>query len=198
VLPGTYAVVVHAGPNVRRTTVAVKQDPRTHYTLAQLALNHATFAQALDDFSRVDVALNRLSTVLNEAPLRIKALDAGKHGALALQVADAASKAKLLLLSITENPLNDQDNDFLTDVLRERWQTQIETFNSFSPPSQAQLDENAALHALTNERLRAVAQFERGELQSVDGALRANGLAPLTTLTQKPAIYNPGANAPDR
>lgn len=191
VLPGTYAVTVRAGSTLLRTRFEVRQDPRTHYSLAQLAQNHAAAQLALGDFSRVDITLNRLSTVINEAPLRIKALEARKNGALALRVADAGSKAKLLLLSITENPVNDQDDDFLTDILRERWQTQIETFNAFTPPTQAQMRENASLHALTNQRIRAAAQFETSVLRSVDEALRAEKLAPLTTLTAKPAIYDP-------
>src|SRR5579872_402420 len=177
-LPGTYTVVVHAGSTTLRTRFEVEQDTRTHYSIAQLAQNRAMVAQAVADFSRIDGALNRLSSVIKEGPARVAATDA-QHGALALRAADAAAKAKLLLLSITENPINDQDNDFLTDVLRERWQTQIETFNSFTPPTQAQLEENAALHALTNERMRAVEQFEQGELRSVDGALLAAGIKPL-------------------
>lgn len=192
VLPGTYTAVVHAGSLKLRSAFSVRQDPRTQYTLAQLARNRDAVQLALDDFSRTNEALNRLSTVINEAPLRLKSLDKRKNGALALRIADAESKAKLLLLSMTENPLNDQDDDFLTDILRERWQTQIESFNAYGPPSQAQLQENAALHSLTYDRLRAVAQFEAGELRSVDDALRAQKLAPLSTLTQKPAVYNPG------
>jgi hypothetical protein len=194
VLPGTYTAIVHAGSQTLRRQFEVRQDPRTHYSLAQLAQNRDAIQLALSDFSRVDEALNRLSTIISEAPLRAKQLGNASNGTLALRVADAASKAKLLLLSITENPINDQDDDFLTDILRERWQTQIESFNGFAPPTQAQLQENAALHALTNERLRAVQQFETTQLRGVDDALRAQKLAPLTTQTQKPAIYNPGGS----
>jgi photosystem II stability/assembly factor-like uncharacterized protein len=197
VLPGTYTLVLHAGSTTLRAPIAVRQDPRTHYTRAQLAQNQGAVQLALNDFSRTNEALNRLSTVIDEAPLRIKALNDRKAGALALRVADAASKAKLLLLSITENPVNDQDDDFLTDILRERWQTQLGALNAYAPPTQAQLQENAALHALTNERLHAVAQFETAQLQSVDAALRAQKLPPLTTLTQKPKIYNPGTGGDD-
>ncbi|HKU67831.1 MAG TPA: hypothetical protein VJP85_08645 [Candidatus Baltobacteraceae bacterium] len=197
VLPGTYTAVVHAGPLTLRTAFPVRQDPRTHYTLAQLAANRNAVQLALDDFSRTNDALNRISTILNEAPLRVAVLNQRKDGTLALRVADASSKAKLLLLSITQNPQNDQDDDFLTDILRERWQTQIESFNAFGPPTQAQLQENASLHALTLERLRAVAQFERGTLHAVDEALRAQRLAPLTTLTQKPVLYDPNASEDD-
>jgi len=186
VVPGMYTAVVRAGSVTLRRPFIVQQDPRTHYTLAQLRRNHDAVQLALNDFSRVDEALNRLSTVIGEAPSRIAALNKNKQGALALRVADAASKAKLLLLSITQNAQNDQDDDFLTDILRERWQTQIETFNSLTPPTQAQLQENAALHALTNERLRAVRTFESKILRSVNAALAAQKLEPLSKAMQKP------------
>ena len=194
VLPGTYGVLVHAGSTVLRARFDVRQDTRTHYSLAQLEANRAAIAHALDDFSRVDAALNLLSTIVDEAPLRVQALNARNAGALASRVADAATQAKALLLSITQNPQNDQDNDFLTDILRERLQTQIGTFGSYTPPSQAQLEENAALHALTNQRLRAVAQFRQTQVRSVDRALREQHLPSLTQLTRKPAIYDPGGS----
>ncbi|HEY9180871.1 MAG TPA: hypothetical protein VIO32_09125, partial [Candidatus Baltobacteraceae bacterium] len=192
VLPGAYTAIVHAAGATLRERFRVEQDPRTHFSMAQLALNRSAGARVLNDFSRVDDALNRLSTVIDEAPLRINVLNAQKKGALALRVADVAGKAKLLLLSITQNPINDQDNDFLTDILRERLQTQIETFNSYAPPSQAQLQENAVLHALTNERLGQVAHFEAREMRGVDDALRAQKLAPLTTRTHTVPVYDPG------
>jgi photosystem II stability/assembly factor-like uncharacterized protein len=187
-LPGRYTLVLHAGVTVRRPIV-VEQDPRTHYTAAQLRQNYVAMSEVFGDFGRVNVALNMLSTVLNEAPLRTAALNKAQKGALALQVAAAASEAKLLLLSITQNPVNDQDDDFFTDVLRERLQTQMGAFGG-GVPTAAQLTENAALHALTNQRLRAVAAFEAGMLTQVDAALGAAKLAPLTTLTQQPKVYD--------
>jgi len=190
VLPGKYTLMLHAGVTVRRTIV-VQQDPRTRYTAAQLRQNYAAMSEVFNDFGRVNVALNGLSTVLNEAPLRTAALNQAGNGALALRVAAVASQARLLLLSITQNPVNDQDDDFFTDVLRERLQTQMGTFGgSAGPPTAVQLSENAALHDLTNQRLRAVAAFEAGALREVDAALRAAKLAPLTTLTQQPKVYD--------
>jgi photosystem II stability/assembly factor-like uncharacterized protein len=190
VLPGRYTLVLHAGATVR-SSIVVRQDPRTHYTAAQMRQSYDAMRQVFGDFGKVNVALNVLSTVLNEAPLRTAALNRSQNGALALQVAGAASEARLLLLSITQNPTNDQDDDFLTDVLRERLQTQMGTFGgSAGPPTAAQLQENAALHALTNERLRAVAAFENGMLRQVDGALRSAKLLPLTTLTRQPKVYD--------
>jgi photosystem II stability/assembly factor-like uncharacterized protein len=192
VVPGTYTAIVHAGKATLRRSFTVEQDPRTRFTLAQLKENHAIQQQAMADFSRVDVALNELSTVVNEAPLRAQVLQARKQTDLIARVNDAAIRAKALLLSMTQNPRNDQDNDFLTDILRERWQTQIATFNSYAPPTQAQLSENAALHALTNARLAAVDRFDTNILRNVDAALREQKLPPLTTLTHKPPVYDPG------
>lgn len=185
VLPGTYTVVVHAGKTTLREPVSVQQDPRTHYSIAELRAAHDAQRDVLSDFDRVDKALNTLSTIQNEAPLRAKALNASGHGALAARVADVAAQAKSLLLTITQNPANDQDNDFLTDILRERLQTQLYTFGSYAPPTQTQLQENAALHALTNDRMTAVRAFENGSLSSVNAQLRAQKLPPLTTLTKK-------------
>ena len=188
VLPGTYTVVVHAGSQTLRRNLTVEQDPRTHYTLAQLRSAQSAARRVLQDFDRVDKALNMLSTVINEAPLRVKALNAAHQGALALRVADVSAQAKMLLLSITQNPRNDQDDDFLTDVLRERLQTQIGTFNSYAPPTDAQVQENAQLHALTNDRMAAVHAFESGALQSINAQLRAQKVLPLTTLTKKAPV----------
>lgn len=180
VLPGVYTVELHAGKRVLRGRVLVKQDPRTHYTQAQLRARQAMLAALFADFSRVDVALNTLSAVLQQAPLRQAVLAFSENVGLASRVGAAAAAAKRLLLSITQNPANDQDNDFLTDVLRERLQTQIDTFASYAPPTAAQATETAALHALAIRRLRAVAAFEAGPLHVVDAQLRALKMAPLT------------------
>ncbi len=124
VVPGTYTFVLRTGSAVLRSPIVIRQDPRTHYTQAQLRDGYESMRSLLDDFGHVNAALNMLSTVLNEAPLRTAELDSPAQRALAAQVAQAQSQAKALLLSITQNPRNDQDDDFLTDILRERLQAQ--------------------------------------------------------------------------
>lgn len=185
VIPGTYTLLLRAGSQTLRRSFAVRQDPRTDYSRAQLEQADTALAGLMNDLSGVDAQLNTLSTVIREAPLRMQTLHASGDGSLALRVAAAAAKAKLLLLSMTQNPMNDQDDDFLTDVLRERLLTQIETFSSFAPPDQAQLQESAALHALANERIRAVQRFRADDLHAVDAALRAKKLTPLTAATAR-------------
>jgi hypothetical protein len=115
------------------------------------------------------------------------------------RIDDVAAQAKRLLLTITQNPLNDQDDNFLTDVLRERMQVQLGYIgSSFGPITQAQAQQNEQLHALTNERLNAMKVFETTQLAGIDGQLRALKLQPLTKLTKQPAVYNPGSDGDSR
>ncbi|HEY8315200.1 MAG TPA: hypothetical protein VIG51_13645 [Candidatus Baltobacteraceae bacterium] len=189
VLPGTYAVRVRAGKRILAQRVIVKQDPRTHYTMVQLRARRDALAGLLADFGRVDNALNGLSTIVGESPLRAKALGTAGNAGLAARVTAAGARAKGLLLTITENPTNDQDDDFLTDILRERLQSTIGSFDSsYAPPTQAQSSEIAALHALANERLHAYETFERSDVDPIDAELRAAGQPPLTVPTKKPRI----------
>jgi hypothetical protein len=199
VVPGRYTFVLRAGGQTLRAPIVVLQDPRTHFSAAQLLSGYESMHELMDDFGRVNAMLNTLSTVLHEAPLRANQLRARGNSALALRLSGAAAKADELLLSITQNPVNDQDNDFLTDVLRERLQTEIGYASSnFGPVPQAQAQQIAELHALTNGRERAFKAFAATELRAVNEQLRAAKLPAVTTLTKQPKIYNPGGGADDR
>ncbi|MFN2450428.1 MAG: WD40/YVTN/BNR-like repeat-containing protein [Candidatus Baltobacteraceae bacterium] len=191
VLPGTYSVVVHASAQTLRTNVVVRQDPRTHYTASQLRTGHDEQRQLTGDFGRVNVALNMLSTVTSEAPLRAAALVASGQTKLAQAATRAGAQAKRLLLTITENPVNDQDNDFLRDILRERLQSALGYTPLAGPLPESQRLQNAALHALTNDRMNAVKRFETATLRALDAQLAAQKLASLEKLTAMPQIYNP-------
>ena len=98
----------------------------------------------------------------------------------AAEVGDEAAK---LIPIFTSNPLNDQDNDFLPDVLRERMQSEIDTyFDSNAPPTEAQIREDAALLQLARERLieyQALAQ----RVKDIDAQLQIAKLASLRTET---------------
>lgn len=191
VVPGRYTAVIHDGARTLRESFEVRQDFRTHYTAGQLREGAEQTEMLMRDFDRIDRALNVVSTVLNEAPLRVKALNAAGNGALALRVSDVATQARTLLLSITQNPMNDQDDDFLTDLLRERLQFEIDyTQSTFGPPPQGIRRENASLNALTADRLRAFQAFRAGPLAQIDAALRAAKQQPLTTLTVNPEVYS--------
>ena len=191
VLPGTYTVAVHANGTTLRRAVVVEQDPRTHYTRAQLREGYLAQRQLNGDFDRVDRALNMLSTVINETPLRAAALTGKGQTQAAQTVTRTGTQAKRLLLTITQNPANDQDNDFLTDILRERLQTALGYVPLAGPLPQSQQAQNAQLHALTNDRMRAVDQFRSVSLHAADALLTAQSLPPLEKQSKPPQTYNP-------
>jgi hypothetical protein len=98
---------------------------------------------------------------------------------LAQAVEALVQQAPALTASFTSNPKNDQDNDFLPDVLRERLQSQIDTyFDSFAPATAAQVREDAALHRLTEMQLNAFAPYQ-AKVRDADAHLRAAKLEPI-------------------
>ena len=181
VMPGHYTIVVHAGATMLRTPVEVRPDPRERDMTMNHAARYAFEHRLLAQWSRVDLALNTLSTVQEQADARKAAiaktspnepmlarLDAIKAGAVALQA------------TITSNPRGSQDDDFLRDILRERVQSLIFTLDTFKAPTVEQKRESKIVEALGTERLHAVDQFVNTELRSVNDALKAMKLAPLT------------------
>ncbi|MGZ3541612.1 MAG: WD40/YVTN/BNR-like repeat-containing protein [Vulcanimicrobiaceae bacterium] len=189
VLPGTYTVRVHVGGHTLTQAIVVKQDPRSHYTIAQLRAHRDALRDLYGDFNRVDRALDQLSTIAYEAPLRDKSLTGAGNAALAGHVTEVAAHARALLLTLTEDPINDQDNDFLTDTLRERLQSTIDSLSSsYAPPTQAQIQEIHDIDALTADRMRAFKRFACEEVEPLNVQLRAANLSTITRLTRKPVL----------
>jgi photosystem II stability/assembly factor-like uncharacterized protein len=183
VVPGRYTVRLHVDGATLTQTVVVVQDPRTHYTASELQTHRDRVVALLDDLSRVDRALNVLSAVALEAPLRAQKL---ADAATATQVRAIGLEAQTLAASMTSNPKNDQDNDFLVDVLRERLQTQIDSyFGSLGPATQEQRREDAELQRLTAQRMQAFDAYVL-RLDAVDAQVKAANLPSLRTVTPKP------------
>ncbi|MBC5815589.1 MAG: hypothetical protein GIW97_03515 [Candidatus Eremiobacteraeota bacterium] len=145
VVPGRYTIVIHDDKRTLRAPIDVVPDPREQNKpmnhAARYALEHRLYAL----WSRIDIALNMLTRVQKEAEKRH--LDKIKTDAAALQAA------------ITSNPRNDQDDDFLTDLLRERVQSLLFTFDTWQTPTVEQERESRVLEALAGERLGAVDRF---------------------------------------
>jgi len=182
-LPGTYTVRLHVDGHTLETHVHVNADPRTHYTLAQLTRRQDAVRSLLDDLSRLDDGLTTLSTVAQEAPLRARAIPARAITTLAFELGKLPDEAEALIATATSNPRNDQDNDFLTDALRERLQTELDTyFEAFAPPTAERAREDAELHRLTAQRLQAFAAFS-DRVAAFDAQLKAQGAPPLETRT---------------
>ena len=179
VVPGRYTVRVHVDGRTYARPLVVRQDPRTHYTIAQLQERRARVQALLADLSRVDDALNTLGAVAANGPSRAAALKAAGDAQLAQHIETLVQQAPALVASFTSNPKNDQDNDFLPDVLRERLQAQIDTyFDSFAPATAEQRREDEVLHRLTQTQLGAFAPFAAG-VRDADSQLRAAKMQPL-------------------
>ncbi|MEO6912646.1 MAG: hypothetical protein ABI182_01320, partial [Candidatus Baltobacteraceae bacterium] len=135
VLPGKYIAQLTIDGTVLRRPITVKADPRNTWTQTQLGERQSQLRELFGDLSRLDTILNNLNSTKTPG-------------------------ATALMLTMTSNPQNDQDNDFLQDRLREALQTQIGTFQAgFAPPTAAQRAQTAMLHAQTNDRAAAYAAF---------------------------------------
>jgi photosystem II stability/assembly factor-like uncharacterized protein len=186
--PGTYTLRLNTGGRTLEQKVVVHPDPRLHYSQADYEATYALQMQLLAEFSRVDDALNVLGTVAAEAPLREAALKKSGNVDLAASVAASGIAATALSATFTSNPRNDQDDDFLKDVLRERIQTVLFSFTSYAPPTAEQLRESRDVFALGEQSFAAYAAFAR-TVDALDVKLTVAHLAPLrqSTVTPKPA-----------
>jgi photosystem II stability/assembly factor-like uncharacterized protein len=185
--PGTYTLRLAVGGRTLQQKIVVRADPRLHYSQADYEANYALQTRLLDAFSSVDVALNDLSAVVAEAPLRAAALQKLGDAALAGRVTAAGASARGTIASITSNPRNDQDNDFLEDLPRERLQSMLYTFTSFARPTAEQQRESDDVLAATRQWLAAYATLARS-LDELDRRLAAGHLPSLrhSTVAPKP------------
>ncbi|MBV9278080.1 MAG: hypothetical protein JOZ97_07600, partial [Candidatus Eremiobacteraeota bacterium] len=190
VVPGRYSIVLHADGRTLRAPIIVHRDPRDDATLLDHVARYRLEHQLYADWSRIDTALNTLSTVQRESEARKVALQkaGATDSALIAQLDASKSRAAALQSTLTSNPKSDQDDDFLKDVLRERVQAHLFLFDTFKRPTAEEEREGRALHALTNERVHAVSAFVSG-LDAVNAQLARLNLPSLvhaTTALEKP------------
>ncbi|PZR56761.1 MAG: hypothetical protein DLM50_07405 [Candidatus Meridianibacter frigidus] len=187
VVPGSYTIVVHAGNATLRGPVLVKQEPRDNTSLSSHQAVYLLQRSLLADWSRIDLALNTLGVIQREAAQRATAVakTAPKDPLLA-DLETTKARAAVLRSTITSNAKNDQDDDFLRDLLRERVQSLLFVLDSFEAPSEPLSREAAVLHALTDDRVRAVDAFVATEVRARNDALRTRNLPPLQQPTKSP------------
>lgn len=148
--PGRYTVRLHVDGRVLQRSVEVVADPRSHYTQVHYQARFRLMRTLLDDISAVDSMLNGLDDIAQAS--------AGKP---------AATRARALVAAMSSNPRYDQDDDFLTDRVRERLQSLLGSFDgSFAPATAAQSSEALQLHAEVLNRVIEFAEFRAGLLQS--------------------------------
>jgi photosystem II stability/assembly factor-like uncharacterized protein len=129
VVPGTYAVRLHAGTRTVERTLEVRPDPRAHWTQAQYLARY-DFVNALDqELSAIDAALNRLDALRAHPPLAQRsALDA-------------------VYSQLTSGVVNSEDDQWRPDKLRERLTILLGVVNlSQGPPLPPHVREAAEIH----------------------------------------------------
>ncbi|MBV8530683.1 MAG: hypothetical protein JO104_05150 [Candidatus Eremiobacteraeota bacterium] len=180
VRPGHYTLVVHADRRAVRVPVEVLADPRERRQAMDHAARYTLEHRLYADWSRLDLALNRLSTVQEQADARKSAVaKANASDPLLAQLDAIKAHAAALQATMTSNPKADQDDDFLMDLLRERLQSLIFTFDTWRAPTVEQERESKIVEALETDRLHAVDRFVNTEVRTLNDALKAAHLAPL-------------------
>ena len=142
------------------------------------------------ELSAIDDALNGLDNVRVQLPDRIAAI---KDAALADRARAVLADAKRIEGTLSSQPVNDQDNDFLEDLLRERVLSFV-GYLSPGAPTAAQVAESNALQREGVTALAGYRAFVEREVRPLNDALRAAGLTPLD-LNALPAKMKPDPNA---
>jgi photosystem II stability/assembly factor-like uncharacterized protein len=189
VLDGTYTVRLRRDGHVFTQTIRVlpasgaasANDRRTGHAFAETMSGELT---ALDD------ALNGLDNVR----LQVDALAAPTDAALAERARSTRDAAVRLEATISSQPVNDQDDDFLEDLLRERVLTFLSDLGT-GVPTQAELAEGATLQREGAAALARYHAFVTGEVLPLDAALRAAGRPPIDLrATPAPTKRDPNAD----
>jgi hypothetical protein len=183
VLAGTYTVRLHRDGRVFTQPLHVGGVADAHARQA-----YAFVSGVADELSALDDALNGLDNVRLQTAALPKLDDA-----LAAQVARTREGAAQLEATITSHPINDQDDDFLEDLLRERVLTFLNDLGT-DPPTHADVDEAAALRREGDRALARYRAFLASDVRPLDAALRAAG-HPAIDLGAIPAPTKPDPNA---
>jgi hypothetical protein len=142
------------------------------------------------ELSALDGALNVLDNVRLQLPDRIASVT---DPALAARARDVLAQAQRVETSISSQPVNDQDDDFLEDLLRERVLTFVSDLSPGAPTG-PELAEGAALQRAGATALAGYRAFVDRQVRPLDDALRAAGAHPLD-LNAVPPIVKPDPNA---
>lgn len=186
---GAYTVRLHRDGATYSGTIRVLRDPMLASRTAELA-GYAFAGAMYDELSRLDDALNALDNARLQIPERLPAI---RDAALAAQAHSVLADAQRLEATISSQPVNDQDDDFLEDLLRERVLTFLSDLSP-GPPTAAQRTEAAALQREGNATLQRYRAFIANQVGPLNDALRAAGLAPLD-LGALPPKTKPDPNA---
>jgi photosystem II stability/assembly factor-like uncharacterized protein len=189
VLSGTYTVRLLRDGKTYAQTLVVLRDRRV--ASAQDELRGYRFQTAMyAELSALDGALNVLDNVRVQLGDRLAAI---KDGALADRARAVLAENARVERTISSQPVNDQDDDFLEDLLRERVLTFVFDLSPGAPTA-AQVAEGTALRREGTTALSGYRTFVDQRVRPLNDALRAAGVSPLQ-LDALPPKVKPDPNA---
>ena len=178
VIPGTYTVRLTLDGHTMTQAFDVRQDPRLHYTQAELVAAHAFYARELELYSNVNRALNRVDGVIASATHELSSTPAPSAD-LSAKLQAALAGARAVRSDLTADYHNDEDSIQRPGKLRE----DIEDFAGgyrTGPPSAATRAYASRANAEYTAVMARVSAFFAGDVSTADAALKAAGRKPLT------------------
>ena len=186
---GRYTVRLNRDGHTYEQAIEVHRDRRVP-TVPDELRNYHFQATMYAELSALDDALNVLDNVRLQLAERIGTLTDASLIARARAVIDQAQHTEG---AISSQPVNDQDDDFLEDLLRERVLTFVGDLGPGAPTA-AEFAEGAALRRDGAAALAGYRAFIDRGVRPLDAALRAAGARPLD-LRAIPPITKPDPNA---
>lgn len=178
VAAGRYSIVLKVDGRSYTRPVLVKADPSAPWSTAAEASWRLTMLDIAGRMSAIDDALNALDALDKNLDARSK--QAKGDPRLADMIAVVKSGASSVRAPLTSSPKNDQDDDYLPDMLRERLQALWYTIEgSRYAPTQAQLAELQVLASIQTEDSSRYVSFMTGQVAALDVALKAAGMQPV-------------------
>jgi photosystem II stability/assembly factor-like uncharacterized protein len=189
VLSGVYRVRLHRDGTVYERPLRVLRD-RALRSADDEQRGYALAKSLSDELSALDDALNALDNVRLQVADRSASIT---DAALAERARAVATEAKRLEGTISSQPVNDQDNDFLRDLLRERVYSLLGNVAS-GTPSQAMVTEASVLQREGATALATYGTFVAKQIVPLNAALKAAGTTAFD-LQAKPPKTKPDPNA---
>ncbi|HYK53754.1 MAG TPA: hypothetical protein VEV38_09520, partial [Candidatus Eremiobacteraceae bacterium] len=178
VAPGKYEVVLHVGGHSYSRPATVMQDAHAPWTVSDATASRETVVDIVSRMSAVDDMLNALDAL--DAKLDARSKVAISNAKLSGMIAAVRRGASAVRAELTSSPTNDQDDDFLPDMLRERLQALYFQLSGsqYAPATAAlrELDDLGRMQADASSRYRALMD---GDVASLDAALKAAGYLPV-------------------
>ncbi len=178
VVPGTYSVRLKLDGHTMNQPFEVRQDPRLHYTQAELVAAHAFYARELELYSNVNRALNRVDGVIASATHELSS-SPPPPADLSAKLQAALAGARAVRSDLTADYHNDEDSIQRPGKLREDLEDFAGGYRS-GPPSAATREYATRANSEYTAAMARVSAFFTGDVSAADAALKAAGRKPLT------------------